>query len=365
MAFADTLALIQTSLMDVFRGKGRSQTETAPQPKTLERLLMEQTANVTQLMDGDICRAFQVAYLYADSTTLPTVSNTTLTDTCVIAAGDTFSSALQSYSPNVNIKQLVSVSDKDCDTVIKFAERSAEALQNKMHLIVRALNRYFIGRLNANKMTPTFAGQEGTINGSTIEFALADYDPDLLADWFNIATRHAIPEQHLLLSGQPFLNAFYNSQFHGANDNQRSEPLAFGAGNRLSFDTWDMDDVLGVPSTFCVDKNMVAAYFRNSYSETPREVGDTNNTIEFAMPLMYQGRDAAGNLIPKTLMFRNGGQMMPVMVDVRYQKVCDVTNTHNGRATLEHRWSLRVEGMFDLAPIANSAGSGILHFVQV
>lgn len=365
MAFNDTLSLIQVKLLQAFSGTGRTQTETAPQPVTAARLLEMQTANVSLIMSNDRCVGYQVAYLSGSSVTLPTVSATTVDDTCTIADGTTVDTALESYTPNINIVKTFNINDKDCDTVIKFAERAAEALKLNMHLIAHALNRYLIGRLNANKMTPTFAGENGTIVGDTIEFAAADYTPDLLADWLNIATHHAIPNNHMLLSGQPFLNAYYNAGFHSANDNQRSDILQFSAGNRLSFDTWDMDDVIGAPTTFCVDPNIYAFYSRNVYDTVAREVGDAAGTVEFALPLQYQVIDANGNQVPKTFMYNDGGVMKPIMVDVRYQKNCTVATTNNGRSTLKHVWSLRVEGMFDIAPIANSAGSGILLFAQV
>lgn len=358
-----TLKLVQRKLEEVFQSS-RTVLERAPEPKTAQRLFNEQTAFVNNLYSNEICIGHEVNYMIADTTSLPTVATSAPAVVCDIPAGDTLSSANKVYNPNIYITKIIEVNDKDCENVFKFAEKAAFNLAGAMHLIARALNDYIIAQLVANAQVSASAGRFGTIAGTTVEFNTADFgNPDLLADWREIAILNDIAADYLLLDGTNFYQTWYNAQFNAANDDQRDQVLKFNDGTGISFDVRNLNAV-APNATFLVDPHMTAFYARSTYPTEMREVGDKDNTKQFSIPLMYQ----ADQMTPsarraQTMTFANGGQMMDTMLDVDYQLICDSAFSDGGRRSFTHRWELKLEAMFDLAPA--TAGTGILHFVRV
>lgn len=360
---ASTLKLVQRKLEEVFQSS-RTVLERAPEPQTASRLFMDQTAMVNQLYKGDICIGHEVDYMLSDTVSLPTVNTSAPAVVCDIPAGSTLSSATKTYNPNIYIQKIVEVNDKDCDNVFKFAEKVAFNMASSMHLIARALNDYIIAQLVANAQVSASAGKFGTINGTTVEFNTADFDnPDLLADWNEIAILNDFASNYLLLDGTNFYQTWYNARFNAANDDQRDEILKFNNGTGISFDVRNLNAVAAA-STFLVDPNMYAFYARSTYPTTATPAGDKDNTVQFSMPLMYQANEMTpADRRAQTFMFNNGGTMQPIMLDVDYQVTCDPAFTDGGRRSFTHRWEMKLEGMFDLAPA--TAGTGILQFVRV
>lgn len=353
---------IQLKLEEVF-ASSRTVLERAPEPKTAKRLLAEQTASVQNLYSGTTCIGHEVNYMIADTTTLPTVSTSAPAVVCDIPAGDTLSSANKTYNPNLYITKTIEVNDKDCDNVFKFAEKVAFNLAGAMHLISRALNDYLIAQLVANAQVSASAGRFGTIAGTTVTFNTADFTPDLLADWREIAILNDIASDYLLLDGTNFSQIYYNAGFNAANDDQRDEILKLNDGTGISFDIRNLNAV-APQSTFLVDPHMYAFFNRSVYPDTVREVGDKDNTKQFRIPLMYQANQQTPSMrMAETFMYNQGGVMTPIYLDVDHQIVCDSTRSDGGRRSFTHRWELKLEGMFDLAPA--TAGTGILQFVRV
>ena len=363
MAFTDSqLKEVQVKIQEVFLGEGRTALQNKTMPKTALRLFEEQTATVNALYSNQTCIGHEVLYLLQDSTTLPTVSTTGADDACDIPAGDTISSAKKEYNPNIYITKVIELDDNFCDNNYQFNEVLAKHLVDNMHLIARALNNKIIGDLTAFAQTPANAGEKGTIVGNTITFNAADFDADLLADWRQIATLEDLNESYLILNGQNFYNAYYNDQFNAANDDGRADILKFNAGEKMSWDLKSFVELTKQASSFLVDPNMYAFFSRNKYTEDLREVGDKDNTKLFSLPLQYVDYDAQGNPIVRTMQFNNGGQMQDIMIDVRYIIEC-TTGGDGGRVQYKHKWELKLEGMFDIAPA--TSGSGILEMVKV
>ena len=359
---ATLLVPIQKKLEMVFLG-GRTAQERAFTPETAAKLMQNQTATVTQLFRGDECVGHEVAYLYSDNAVAPTVSATPIAPACIIAAGDTLSSAKKVFNPNLYIRQALTINDKDCDNVLKFVDKAAFGFASKMAQIADELNVEIINRLVANAMTPTFVGN-GTLNANIIEYAASEFDPDLLADWDSIAINNLLPQNYLVLHGNNFRNQYYNAAFQQLNDNQRSFLPQLFMGGRASWDMLRLDQTVGAPTSFLVDPNMYAFFSRSVYTDTMVNLGDQYNTQVFRMPLQYTVNNGMNPPELKTMMYANGaGDMVPVYLDVRYQKICN-TAGDGGRVSMTHNWEFSLEADFDIAP-SSDATSGIIQIEKV
>ena len=145
---------------------------------------------------------------------------------------------------------------------------------------------------------------------------------------------------------------------HAANDNERSYALTFQK-REIFYDEDTLDTLIGAEVIYLVDPNAVVSYFYSQYPEEGENVGDKNNTVNFSLPLQYYDmyQDAEGEL--STLQFANNGVMQDVMIDVRYQKTCNATDTKYGKPSLDHVWELDMVGLFDLVP-ATGDNTGII-----
>lgn len=365
MAFTDSvLKDVQVKMNEVFLGDARTALQNKTQPKTAQRLLESQTASVNPLFSSTTCTGYEMLYLVQDKKNVPTAATTPPIQACEIPAGATILSVKKDYDPNIYITRTIELDDEFCNNAYNLDEVLARHLVDNMHLIARSLNNKLVGDLTAFAQTPTNAGEKGTIVGNTITFNAADFNPDLLADWRQIAMLEDLNESYLILNGSNFYNAYYNAGFEASNDDGRDGILKFNAGERMSWDLKTFTELSKQASSFLVDPNMYAFYARSVYGADVMSKDDAQNTKLFSLPLQYVTYDANGNPVVRTMQFNNGGTMQDIRLDVRYQMVCKAgTGINGGRPQWTHKWELFLEGMFDIAPA--TSGSGILEMVKV
>ena len=228
--------------------------------------------------------------------------------------------------------------------------------------MAEALNKYIIEQLEANAMTPSEIPDGATLNGNIVNFPAEDFKgakgADLLADYRLLAELNDISSNYFIMNGNLFYNAVYLAEYKQLNDNERSFYAMFTDGVDLYWDTRMLDQVIGTPTSFIIDPNMYAAYFKSEYPDTLTPTMDEYNTQLFRVPLTYLVNTNGRNEV-RTLTFNNGGVQEPIMVDIMYQKKCDTVNTNNGRYAAKHTWKLLISGMFDFAP-ASDGGTGII-----
>ena len=225
----------------------------------------KQTARIDPILVRDYCRGFEVGFLESDSTTIPTAVTSAPAVDCTLPTGDTLSSNQKTYDKNLFLQSTFSVPDADCDNTMKFVDRASKGLMAAMQKIALGLNNTILARLVANAQTPTYAGDKGTINGNTIEFAAADFatgdaGADLVGYWNEIAIKEYLSSDYYVINGTNFQALNFNAQFRAANDNQRNQALAFGWQNKMAWDLHNLDNVVGSPSSFVIDPNMVFSF---------------------------------------------------------------------------------------------------------
>jgi len=341
-------------------------------PVTAAVVLEKQTARIDPILVRDYCRGFEVGFLESDSTTIPTAVTSAPAVDCTLPTGDTLSSNQKTYDKNLFLQSTFSVPDADCDNTMKFVDRASKGLMAAMQKLSLGLNNTILARLVANAQTPTYAGDKGTINGNTIEFAAADFatgdaGADLVGYWNEIAIKEYLSSDYYVVNGTNFQALNFNAQFRAANDNQRNQALAFGWDNKMYWDLHNLDNVVGSPSSFVIDPNMVFGGFTSSYGMEMEDIKTTNTfTRVFSMPLQYvsMAQNGVNGSNIRTMQFSNGGVLEPVMVDVEYQLTCDPASLDAKRSSI-HTWRLTIKGLFDTAVASAGDGTGILQMVKV
>ncbi len=359
---ASELVVVQEKLQEVFQDGHTTQERSKP-PLTALRLLQGQTAKVEKLFSGTTCIGHEVNYMFVDSVVVPTVTTTPDAAACQIPVGKGSSSAKKSFAPNLYLKSVIEVRDKDCDNLFKFLERFTHLLASEMALFSQAINEYLIAQLAVLAETPTYVG-DGTLAGAIIEYPAASFTPDLLADWDLVANNNLLASDYMILHGTNFRNQLFNANFKQLNDNERSLLPQLTHDGKASWDIKQLDQIIGAPTSFLVDKHVLAFFNRSTYMDQMEELKDENSTTTFRLPLMYFSGNPSPERSQNVMQYANDGMMETVWVDIRYQRICNSTETDGGRTSLTHRWELICENGFDIAPSTN-ARTGIIQIEKV
>ena len=355
---ASVIPILRTKLDTVFASKATVNPELTVLPVTAASVLKKQTATISPLLagSGELCTGVKVWYNVADVTALPSVSAVPIAGECDLTSGDGMSTQSQDYDFNIFEKPSVKLNDKDCDNFSKFTDRAAFLLAHKMSLMVQAFNTTVINTLEANKSVAsatnlpddvTIVGGEYTITGAA--FWSGEGAADTLAILDQLARVRGLPNNYYIVSGKALRVPYDVARDHAANDNERSYALTFQRRD-IFWDEDSLDTVIGADVIYLIDPNAIVSYFYSQYPAGGEQVGDKNGTVAFSLPLQYYDmyQDGASSL--STLQFANNGVLQDVMIDVRYQKTCNATDTKYGKPTLDHVWELDMVGLFDLVP---------------
>ena len=353
---------------ELFKGT-RQQLEMFEAPMAAAALMERQTAGLIPIYKGmDYrCTGFSVVYQQADQSTIGNGTATPAAAECVITPTDTFSGLKADYDIDRFFEKKISVLGKDCDSAIKFATRLSGAMAVKMQQLALDINQWLIAVLVANKQTATNTGDYGTgIVGGIVQYNKADLLDatkwqQILSDWYFLGMEELLPASLFGINGRNFAIQSRDSQFNAANDNQRSQALALGAMPMF----WDIHGFGAtraniLDNSFLIDPNAYVVITRNQFSETPEQMGDSNNETRFALPLRYL--DAMGNT--QTMMYNLNGTMAPIMVDCRLQYVCDPTNAVDGAPSFNYVMHMSVKLDMKLAP-NQSSKTGIVQIEAV
>lgn len=362
------IPILRSKLDTIFKSKATVNPELTVVPVAAPAVLMKQTATIQPLLagSGELCTGVKVFYNVADVTSLPTVSGTPVAGTCDLTTGDGMSTQAQDFDFNIFQKPVIALNDKDCDNFSKFADRTAFLLAHKMSLMVQSFNQTVINTLEANKSVASGTnlpddvtiggGGDYTITGAA--FWKGEGAADTLSILDQLARVNGLPNNYYIVSGKALRVPYDIARDHAANDNERSYALTFQK-REIFYDEDTLDTLIGAEVIYLVDPNAIVSYFYSQYPEEGENVGDKNNTVNFSIPLSYFDLYADGNGEMTTLQFANNGVMQDVMIDVRYQKTCNATDTKYGKPSLDHVWELDMVGLFDLVP-ATGDNTGII-----
>jgi hypothetical protein len=359
------LPIILAEMDTIFNTKATVNPELTNDPVTFPAILEKQNVNIDPLFvgAGERCTGVRVIYQIADVTTLPTSSSTPIAGECDLTTGDRMSTKAVEYDFNTFIKPSIQVNDEDCDNLVKYAQRVAFLLAQKMHLITRTLNENAITLLETNKSVAdpalgvddvTVVAGEYTITGA--QFWKGEGAADTLAIFDQMARKIGLPNNYYIISGTALRVPYDLARDKSVNDNQRSFALTFQRRD-IYWDEDNLDVIAGAECVYLVDPNAIVFYPYAEYPQADANLtgdqykwGDKNNTLRFSLPLQYYNMYQDGDLSMMPVMFANNGQMEQVYIDVRYQKTCNSTDTKYGKPSLDHVWELDFVGLLDVIP---------------
>lgn len=356
---ASVIPILQTEFATVWKNKGTVNPELTNTPVAFPYIISNQTANSMPLKEGsgELCVGAEVWYPTADVVTLPTTTLTPTASTCDLTTGDGLSTAKQAYALNVFQKFNIKINDKDCDNFMKFMEKTAFLMANKMHLAVRSLNEKMINDLEANKSVASATNlPDGvTVNvGLNYEIAGTQYwtgisAADIIPILDQLAFEKGLPGNYYIVSGKALAIPSIMARDHAANDNERSYTITFSS-RELVNDIKNLDVVIGADVIYLVDPNCVVSYFHSEYPTQGEDTNDKNGTINFSMPVVYYTNYQDGSSNQTTLTYMNNGVQTPVMMDFRYQKTCNSVTNSNGYVSHDHVWEMMLTGMIGFVP---------------
>jgi len=313
---------------------------------------------------GKLCVGTEVWYPVADNDALPTTTLTATASECDLTTGDGLSTAKQAYALNVFQKYNIAVNDKDCDNLMKFMEKSAFLIANKMHLSVRSLNDRMIADLDANKSVASNTNLPDAVDvnvGLNYEIAGSEYwtgisAADTIPILDQLAFEKGLPGNYYIISGKALAIPSIMAKDHAANDNERSYTITFSS-RELVNDIKNLDPIITADVIYLVDPNCMVSYFHSEYPLEGEDTGDKNGTVNFSLPVVYYDNYQSGSSAQVPLMYMNNGVSVPVMMDFRYQKSCNSVTNSNGYVSHDHVWEMMLTGAIGFVPkVGNNTG---------
>lgn len=279
-----------------------------------------------------------------------------------IVSGQGAESANTTYTNNLIVSKTVEVDDNICGNLFRGGNGTAEQramrlitnqLQNAFYSIAKELNTRVINFFDSNKSAvnndpslPTgiaFGSSEFTVTESTLSMS----EPDTLTELDAIAMNNDMAGYFYLCGRNHFYSARTNSQYRGANDNERDH-LRFN-DYEMYFDIKNLDSTLSGSNSFIVDPGAYIFWDHIAATTqiTPTQVKDNSWEYYVEMP---------------NLMINQGGILRPVRLNVYYQKDVDNVNTTEVRRTATHKWEVTFAGGEYVAPASEDNHTGILKF---
>lgn len=365
------LDIMKTGLYEVFKNKKNVIPQLRNTPVTAPLMLMKQSVETERIEDGaKNCLGLRVLHLRADNQTESTIAATAIETACDLPAGMGVSSFADEYNLNGFVKESITISDQTCGNFFEFSQLVGEALGSKMTNMVQGVNTYVVDFLETNKSVPvaayatdgiTIPAGDYTIAGN--EYWIGDKVSELIALIKHLAYQHGIVDG-FVISGNGLKIAEINSGFNRNNVGTNNYGINVAFENiEIFFDIKYIDQILGSQALYIVDPTAYVFASVNDYPVVSVQTDDEYNTIKGSMPLQYLNMYAEDNNAITTLMYADGGQMKPVMVDYLYQKKCDKASSPKKKHHLNHTWELDLQFVLSAAP-NDGVNTGIIKVVR-
>jgi hypothetical protein len=342
-------------------------------PNALVGLLAKQQSNVEAIKANNSeksCVGYQAHFAFLDSVTLPTLSSTAVTATCLIGNGDAMTGNKVTYN-----KDIFSVNEWQydgglCSTVFELAMVVAKAQISVLHKAAMALNAEVIDRVNTNIQVATYPSDIGTISGGVVYISDLDlWKPknagsDLMPYFDDIAAHEGLPSDYIILAGSALSVAIKTANFIQVNDNEAAEQAVFSAyGDRIVIDREGMQAAGFGDNVFLIDPRVYGFMMHSEYDASVQAVNDQNNTMKWSVPFSYVsgGKMGAGKQVNQ-LMYNSAAGMVPARIDLRQQITCNAGGAGNGRPSEISKLQEMLQAAFLFAP-AN--GSGRTNIVKI
>lgn len=242
--------------------------------------------------------------------------------------GDELGAQKKTYLNNLTFHKAVKIPDSQCKDVHELMEKRALALLAIGASLDQELERRVIDFLNANADTLTgLTVPVGSIDGvDATEWDLPI--ASATADFFISLEKFAMINNMLspmVIDGNNFYTLLKQAQARVAGSNQCCNTDALFDLLPIVNNFKTVDQESGELRTFLVDAANVA-YFNSTINtnSAPIAKGDRDNTRVWRMP-------------SRTLKWRNGNELVPVMYDVKMQYKCISGNDYEEVYHAEHR----------------------------
>jgi hypothetical protein len=314
------------------------------------------------MADGE-CVATQVHWLTKGATSLSytgTGTSPSLSLSCDIAAGEGAISNSQTYNNNVVEIANVNILDNVCGNIFDFQTLSAAQLARAMFDIRASFNARAITFLDGAKSAVNSDADVTAGNVDGVSFASSVFDvsstvlswnnPDTLTVLDTIVANNAMDTAFWVGGRNSFYNAIVNSQYHRLNDNERDQ-VRFDDYN-MFFDVKNLDSSLTGKNLFAVGEGSYLFWNTEVYDSTQFTQIDETKWVAMVPDPIWK--------------YKNGtGQLVPVMYNVVYQKVCSARNSSTLKHQISHKYEVRLQGGLVQAPASETNHTGILKFMLV
>ena len=319
--------------------------------------------STTMVMADGECVATQVHWLTKGATSLSytgTGSSPSLSLSCDIDAGEGAITNSQTYNNNVVEIANVNILDNVCGNIWDFQTLSAAQLARAMFDIRASFNARAITFLDGAKSAVNSDADVTAGNVDGVSFASSVFDvssivlswnnPDTLTVLDTIVANNAMDTAFWVGGRNSFYNAIVNSQYHRLNDNERDQ-VRFDDYN-MFFDVKNLDSSLTGKNLFAVGEGSYLFWNTEVYDSTQfTQIDDTKWVAMVPDPIWK---------------YKNGtGQLVPVMYNVVYQKVCSARNSSTLKHQISHKYEVRLQGGLVQAPASETNHTGILKFMLV
>jgi hypothetical protein len=173
-------------------------------------------------------------------------------------------------------------------------------------------------------------------------------NPDTLTVLDTIVSNNAMDTAFWVGGRNSFYNAIVNSQYHRLNDNER-DLVRFDDYN-MFFDVKNLDSSLTGKNLFAVGEGSYLFWNTEVYGSTQFEQIDETKYVAMVPDPIWKYKNGAG-------------QLVPVMYNVVYQKVCSQRNSSTLVHQISHKYEVRLQGGLVQAPASETNHTGILKFM--
>lgn len=267
-----------------------------------------------------------------------TDADTTLA--CNLATGPRLQAVAKQYTKNVNIKAAFQVNDDECDNASQFNEKVARGLaaamaDNRRRLQAGYLYPMLDGNAQANEANPAiFSEFTETGSGNRLRVDPANWDFQLALKMRLLAEQNRLGS-FVALSGSNFFFDAELAKYRALNDDSRDENAIF-MDVEMSWDTYDMDAVATVPTTYLVSTAVPAIWSSSWYPDTPLEKDPSTNYYIF-------------RVADPVLQWNNNGQLLPFYHHVEHRYTCDSRN-ENDELKFAHTFNVTLIGGMHKSP---------------
>lgn len=343
---ASVMNRVNVNIANMFASGDFSKTDQIAPAVTANALLGMNTARVAdRLVDG---KCVGVKVWYTDTTDVGEVA---APSDCTTPGGNQISTASVDYDTAVLANAAGTALDGRCNNEIDFVTESTQVIAKCISSIRTQFNEYVINALDAAAQTnlSSYLPERWTTDGAIIQVPKTDLKWDNLGYLRQIASLNNFTRPIWISGAQNFWGEWWKSNYMRFDANGPSVFQAF-QDQRFYFDERQLDQVIGAPTTLCVDQLGYAFWNMSSSPATPTEKSFGSN-----------GKKWVWSIPDTQLQYSNNGRLTPVRYEVEIEESCSGRDA-NSMLIMSYKYYVRLIGGFKMAPPGPNGETGTLQF---